>query len=536
MIIGFALRVLWLDRQSLWYDELFTVWVSRLPLKDLLNEVAADSQTPWLPYVLLHWWPGLMGNEFALRLYAVLPGTLAIAAAWRLARVFVSPAQAHLAALLVATSPFLISRSQEVRGYTWYLLFALLASYCFLRLSQGSFASRLGYLVLLPLTLLSHYYGVFLLLAHGLTWRGWPKVSRVRLWPVAAAVAMGLLLWWSAAVVVSAGFSVPARPALPHTVGVGRPTSQWSNVVQEARALLQQAPSSIPAVSLISQGSSAPRKPSTWKRLSGRTVFEVASQMSLGGEFGPGIATRPGWWNGLAIGYLAATLCAIVLAARQSGFIPLMTWTFLPAAVIYAIDRMTAMGFEARYLILVAPFTFILIAMGAWQPKVRLVLGACLVVFHAIGIWTYFHSPHDARDDWRNLITTLQTKQAPDDGLFAFPAHHFAMASAVYAPSLPEGGGWVWPDGQLLLLPEGARWRGYGMRLAPVPGEESASKLLDIACNYERLWVVTYTSRVDGDSSPIIDNLDDKLELIETHDFRGPKGLRLWLFKGCPTS
>ena len=85
-LLGFALRVLWLDRQSLWYDELFTVWASRLSLSALLDAVAADSQTPYPPYVILHWWPGIAGGEFALRLYAVFPGTLAIVATWRLAR------------------------------------------------------------------------------------------------------------------------------------------------------------------------------------------------------------------------------------------------------------------------------------------------------------------------------------------------------------------------------------------------------------------------------------------------------------------
>lgn len=540
-VLGFALRVLWLDRQSLWYDELFTVWASRLPLRGLLDAVAADSQTPWLPYVLLHWWPGVSGGEFALRLYAVFPGTLAIVAAWRLARVFMRPAQANLAALLMATSPFLISRSQEVRGYTWYLLFGILASYFFMRLSYGKRWDKAGYLVSLSLTLLAHYYGVFLLLAHGITWLGWRRLYRMRLWPVAAGVALALLVWWSAVVVASAGFSVPARPALPPTVGVGRPSSEWSSVVQEARALLQQAPSSVPVVGLLTRSdkqtadraTSGAQKTSTWKRLSGRTVFEVASQMALGGEFGSGVATRPSWWNLMAAFYLATVGVAVFLGRHAPGFWPLVTWVLAPGVAVYVIDRMTAMGFEARYLILIAPFVILLVALGAAQARVRWAVALILLTLNAVGLWTYYHSPYDARDDWRSLVAMLQAQQEPGDGLFAFPAHHFAMASAVYNPSLPEGGGWVWPDGQLLLLPQGARWRGYGMRLAATSGGESATRLLDLACSYDRLWVVTYASRVDGDSSRVLQQLDDALDLRETHEFRGPKGLQLWLFDGC---
>ena len=547
-LLGFALRVLWLDRQSLRYDELFTVWASRLSLSALLDAVAADSQTPYLPYVILHWWPGIAGGEFALRLYAVFPGTLAIVATWRLARVFMGHGQAHLAALLMATSPFLISRSQEVRGYTWFLLFGILASYFFMRLGTGSRAAKAGYLVTLSLTLLSHYYGVFLLIGHGITWLGWRRVHRMRLWPVAAGLAMALLLWWSGLVVASAGFSVPARPSLPPTVGVGRPTSQWSSVVQEATALLQQAPSSVPVVGLLKGTGSQPvatpaatsaasaDKTAQWKRLSGRTVFEVASQMSLGGEFGLGIAARPAWWNALAGLYLATIVLAGFMARGYAGFWPLLTWILVPGVATYIIDRITAMGFEARYLIMLAPFVIVLACLGLAGRRERLAVAAVLLTLQGIGLYTYYHSPYDARDDWRALVATLQTEQQAGDGLFAFPAHHFAMASAVYNPNLPEGGGWVWPDGQLLLLPQGTRWRGYGMRLAAVPGGEARTRLLDLACSYDRLWVVTYTSRVDGDSTKVLQQLDGAMNLVESFVFQGPKGLRLWLYSGCRTA
>lgn len=110
------------------------------------------------------------------------------------------------------------------------------------------------------------------------------------------------------------------------------------------------------------------------------------------------------------------------------------------------------------------------------------------------------------------------------------------MASAVYSPDLPEGGGWVWPEGQLLLLPQGTRWRGYGMRLAAVPGGEARTRLLDLACSYDRLWVVTYTSRVDGDSTKVLQQLDGAMNPVESFAFQGPKGLRLWLYNGCHTT
>ena len=74
------------------------------------------------------------------------------------------------------------------------------------------------------------------------------------------------------------------------------------------------------------------------------------------------------------------------------------------------------------------------------------------------------------------------------------------------------------------------------MRLAAVPGGEARTRLLDLACSYDRLWVVTYTSRVDGDSTKVLQQLDDAMNRVESFEFQGPKGLRLWLYNGCHTT
>lgn len=540
-MLGFALRVLWLDRQSLWYDELFTVWVSRLPLAALFPAVANDSQTPWLPYVILHWWPGLWGGDFALRMYSVLPGTLAIAALWRLARVFVNDPQANLAALLLATSPFLISRSQEVRGYTWYMLFTLLACYFFVRLGTGSRWARIGYAVTLPLTLLSHFYGVFLVLAQGITWRLQPSLRRVRLWPVVAAVAMGLLVWWAVVIVVTAGLGVPVRPVTPQTVSsTGKSSSGLPALIQETQALLRQAPSSIPVVGLLTGGAKEPPKTdkpaAQWTRLSTRSPFEVASQATLGGEFAAGTDARPAWWSLMSLVYLVLALGTAAFAWRRREFWMVALWAGIPFVAIFIIDRLTAMGFEARYVIVVVPFLFLLVAMGAERRSVRWVVGASLVAMQLVGLYSYYHSPADARDDWRGLVAYLQAEQQPGDGLFAFPAHHYAMAAAVYGQNLPEGGGWIWPDGRVLLLPKDTPWRGYGMRLVATSADETREQMLSLACDHKRLWVVTYTSRVDGDTTQVLKEISEAMTLAMTKEFNGPKGLRLRLFEGCKPS
>ncbi|MDM8531229.1 glycosyltransferase family 39 protein [Anaerolineales bacterium HSG25] len=208
-LLGFGLRVLYLDQQSLWYDEgISWLMVQHESLAGLIRWTADDIQPP--AYYLLLWFTSrLFGtSEYALRFPSVLFGTLIIPLIASLTRQIIRPQEklgsstSLLAALLCAISPILLYYSQEARMYSLLVFEACLSSYLLLRLlissekeldltgtsfvlenlSDMESALRLisgkaerldltslgvAYMLVSLLALYTHYFAVFLLIAQG---------------------------------------------------------------------------------------------------------------------------------------------------------------------------------------------------------------------------------------------------------------------------------------------------------------------------------------------------------------------------------
>ncbi|MCI0474886.1 MAG: glycosyltransferase family 39 protein, partial [Anaerolineales bacterium] len=113
LFVAFALRVVFLDAQSLWNDEGTSVALSSLSLEAIINGAARDIHPP-LYYLLLHFWMPFAGQtEFAVRFLSVIAGVLIVAVTYRVARAFFDDEVAVIAAFLTAFSPFQIYYSQE---------------------------------------------------------------------------------------------------------------------------------------------------------------------------------------------------------------------------------------------------------------------------------------------------------------------------------------------------------------------------------------------------------------------------------------
>jgi 4-amino-4-deoxy-L-arabinose transferase-like glycosyltransferase len=117
ILLGFALRVLRLDFQPLWWDEGYSVWFATHPLGQMVALTAQDIHPP-LYYAVLHGWTLLLGTApFVLRLLSVVAGTLMIPAIYLAGRRLLSRRAALLAGLVVAISPLAVFYSQEIRMY-----------------------------------------------------------------------------------------------------------------------------------------------------------------------------------------------------------------------------------------------------------------------------------------------------------------------------------------------------------------------------------------------------------------------------------
>ena len=128
LLFGYALRLLRLGAQSLWYDETVSAVLAQKSIPKLIAHTARDIHPPGY-YLLLRGWTRLAGDsEFALAYFSLLFGVLLIAAVYALGRLLNSKfkiqnsklgdSAALWAAGLVALSPYNVWYSQEVRMYT----------------------------------------------------------------------------------------------------------------------------------------------------------------------------------------------------------------------------------------------------------------------------------------------------------------------------------------------------------------------------------------------------------------------------------
>ena len=100
---GFLLRTAYLGASSLWYDELYTYKVARLPISDILFKPLCCH--PPLSMVLFHFLIMLGTNEFTLRFFSALAGTLTIVLVYRMASIaFEAPAMIGAMAIMAVAS------------------------------------------------------------------------------------------------------------------------------------------------------------------------------------------------------------------------------------------------------------------------------------------------------------------------------------------------------------------------------------------------------------------------------------------------
>jgi len=130
-LLAFTLRLVNLGGQSLWYDEAYQVLLARLPLPQLLDRVASDTNQP-LSFLLLHLWGAAdPAPDFYLRFPSVLAGALAVPLLWATGRLLLPARAAVAGALALAIAPFAVYYSQEARMYAAALALAAAAGYGF---------------------------------------------------------------------------------------------------------------------------------------------------------------------------------------------------------------------------------------------------------------------------------------------------------------------------------------------------------------------------------------------------------------------
>lgn len=365
-LVAFFVRVMSLGGQSLWRDELDSRWFAAAPYLKLLRQIFAEGHNGFLYYMMLRPWIAITGvSEYALRFPSAVMGTLAVPAGYVLARQLGFSRQVGLLlALLLATSPYLVWYSQEVKMYTILLVVVLLALIAYLKALAGD-GSRwwVAFVAAVSLSFYLHILAPLMLPVYGvIALVYWPQTARHwRAWLASMACLtlpyLPLVAW--------------QLPFLTTQYNSGHP---FYPLREQTYLMLKLYSSGL--VRFIGVGSIA------------LTVF-----LLLVGLF---LWSRPAsrFWRQ-----------RWVLAA----------WLLLPFFGIYLISLRVPV-FEDRYLMYILPAFYLLLALGLalLSRYSRLLAALCLALVLAVnlaGIWHQQRGPIKA--DFRAVGAYLSSQARP---------------------------------------------------------------------------------------------------------------------------
>jgi 4-amino-4-deoxy-L-arabinose transferase-like glycosyltransferase len=427
-LLAAGLRLVWLDHESLWFDEAATM--KMVSAGYLLTGTDADQGNPPGYFLLARCWTDLLGARTVenVRAFSALAGALAVPAVWWLARTLRLPRGASwLGCFLVAVSPPMVYLGQEARVFALFMVVATLALTFAVRIQQTDRrAAWVGLAVTGVALVYLHYYGFFVLTVLGLDLLGWAWRERNgravgRLFLCAVAVALAFLPWL--------------------------PTFQWQLALGAARS-----------------------KDTWWQQLAVLPLFGIVGRTLVWKEAGQAFVAAT---TLLIVAVVYVPLVGAVWRAARRPW-PLVTFTAgLPLLV--ALVSLKAPMVHTHYLSVILPALTLLLAFGlhaAWLRRDRLGLGLpalALAVLLPTSLARLYLVQH--KNDWR----TLAARVARDDpGLpvcfyedigeeaFAYYWHDRGLLVKLDRPFGADGDGWhragyfdrfhSYPEGFWLIL------------------------------------------------------------------------------------
>ncbi len=475
-LVGFGLRAVSLDAQSLWRDEVdalcYAFEFPHLIFQAIAPETVGDLRTPCacppppvilspepdghtlrrlsqaldgmirqngpLYFVLLRGWVALTGiSEYGMRFFSLLFGVLGIPLTYVVGRRWFDRRVGLLAALLVTVSPYLIWYAQEVKMYALVLALALTALYSLRRALEGEGRWWAVQVVTTSLAFYSHVLAALLIPVQMLLFLIWWPRTRQR---------------WMGASISLACLTLPYLPL----------------VLWQARQVLQV------------------RETGFYHYGLGQMVEILLNGWSLG-------VTSQGWpWGALLMaalmtwGLVSRWLFPSPYArsAEGRGHVAAIAWLVAPLLGVWLISQRQPL-FTDRYLIWSAPAFFLLVALGLasiWhrgrmgRRATMLILGI-LLAFNGVNLW--YQAATTIKSDFRAAAAHIANSYSRDE-LIIFQIPHSRYTFDYYFPDdLP----YHWADGLYTnhQMPDGS----YRM------SEASAGRnLAATTAGYDVFWLV----------------------------------------------
>jgi mannosyltransferase len=450
--LGFALRVVGLSFQSLWRDEVDAILFATKPWGALVHTFVEPGQNGPLYFLVLRPWLEVAGqSELALRFFSAIPGVLTVPLIYRLGRrLFPAPTwMPFLAALLAATSPYLVWYSQEGKMYALVTMLILLSMDRYLAaLDRGGWQRWLSYVAVTSAACYVHLLGALIVPAQALVFLLVGRQNGYRRWRS-----------WLGSM---AALTVPYLPLL----------------IWQLPLLLKPAATGYAFVPL-------------------QTML-----LSLFSSYSLGVAESTAPW--LLIPFVAVLMAAgaaLAGSGRWSGSPgALLCWLFVPVAGLFLVTLVRPL-YTARYLIFVLPAYLLLMAFGLVEVarRSRLVASLLVLAILAVNGWGLrLQASTMLKADFRDA-TSYVARQWDERDLLVFQIPHgrysfgyyFEPVEKMEAPAAAEQGSsrvylpWVvGGGGQVYRWAEGLYTNG-GMS----PGEVDR-RMAEITAGSRVVWLI----------------------------------------------
>lgn len=354
--------------QSLWLDEAAQVIESARPLSQQLH-IKGDFQPP-LFHLLLHFWMRLGASEKWMRILPITFGVFSVATSYFLAKWYFSEKIALLCMLLLASNPFHIWYSLEIRPYSLAVFTSLIATVFLLR---GHYKS---YILASILGIYSTYLVPFMLLAHGVYIISFRRFH-VTKWLGSIIIIVFAFLPWLPNFLEQLGIGSNLRITLPG----------WSEAV------------STPLVKALPLAFT--------KFMLGRISFE--NKVLYGTIVG-------------LFSFIFALLLYLDLRRYFKKSIRIALFVLVPITGSYGLSFLLPV-FAPQRLLFVLPYMLLLISLGIVQvhKKYRLLTFIPFMLICTYSMYLYTFVPHFQREDWYSAVVYVEKHNIDTAAVFVFP-------------------------------------------------------------------------------------------------------------------
>ncbi len=397
LIVYFALAFFRIGHQSLWLDEATSIRIANLDDASFYKAIR-NRKHGFIYVTLLRYWQRFGNSEAFLRTLSALAGGLAVVLTYVMCLRHFPQRVAVIGTLMLATSPFFIWYSQELRYITLSIATSLFAMYTFdLAVSKGSprrwltygGATLLAACSFMPFLTLSIAQGLYLLWAKPYR-HGW------RIWCLLQAIIFALCIYW---------ISGYYMRTVVHTVEVGgqQRTSIDLNRLKTG-AGRELSPAVLPYTFFaLSTGFSL--GPSLRELHESRAFTTLVA-------YTPVIAIPAVVFGGLFV------LGMIAVWQRPNIGKWLALWLFVPIVSMYGIVAFTGLAYNVRYVAMILPAYVLIVAAGLSRirPTVMQItlLGTVLCV-SGFSLANYYFNPRYARADTRAAAQYLKAMASSQD-------------------------------------------------------------------------------------------------------------------------